>query len=211
MMNPTRVSPRQRKSLDRAHCLSHGRAVTLVLVVLLLASASLGCRKPTRGRPREEDSTPTAPTVATPPPVIAPVVAPPSLQNAVPPTGTRSFSSSSKFVVPFGVRSVRIEVTAGGGGGGASCTSMRKGGGSGVGARQVGTFVVAGGELLDVNMVAPESGRCGGGNGGRGGSAAVRGAGINIFANGGTGGIGTGGRCGFCGGDGGPSSATISW
>ncbi|MBS2015674.1 MAG: hypothetical protein JST00_22490 [Deltaproteobacteria bacterium] len=185
----------------------------LVALVALVALPTLGCRGRSRGAPAERpDDTPdprpvttTAGTISQPTPI-----SPPITRSSPPPSGTRSFTTSSSFVVPFGVTTLRIAVNAGGGGGGASCTSRRPGG-SGIGHRESNSFAVTPGDILDVSITPPERGRCGGGNGGRGGSATVRGRGVHIFASGGVGGIGTGGGCAFCGGDGGPSSAVISW
>lgn len=191
------------------------RGVTSAIVIVLALATPLGCRPRSRGRPTERagataDTPPVnTPTAVTPPSPPSPP--PPAPQARLAPvTGSRSFATSSKFVVPSGVTSLRIELTAGGGGGGASCTARRPGG-SGIGHREVRSFTVAPLDILDVSIVPPERGRCGGGGGGRGGSAAVRGRGVNIFADGGSGGVGTGGGCSFCGGDGGPSSAFISW
>lgn len=177
------------------------RILTVALLIALAAAPCLGCRPRSRqtSTDRSGDTTDTRP-----------VVSPPSPRSSPPPTGSRSFSTPTKFVVPSGVTTLRIELTAGGGGGGASCTSHRPGG-SGVGHREVGSFAVTPGDILDVSVIPPERGRCGGGGGGRGGSASVRGRGVNIFADGGKGGVGTGGGCSFCGGDGGPSSAFLSW
>lgn len=185
------------------------RILTFALLIALVAATCLACRPRSRqtSRDRSGDTTDTPPAVVPPSPPNPPS---PPTRSSPPPTGSRSFSTSTKFVVPSGVTTLRIEITAGGGGGGASCTSHRPGG-SGVGHREVGSFAVTPGDILDVSVTPPERGRCGGGSGGRGGSASIRGRGVNIFADGGRGGIGTGGGCSFCGGDGGPSSAFVSW